>query len=212
MAGVPRQTRQGSMQVSLRGVAPAALAAPVAHPNPLDVSAAVSRQAVVGAHALKRAAPAAPALLGKIASSATKAAPALAKFALPLTALAAGGAAIVEGARRYEKEGAAGAVKGAIRGAADSVTLGLASWAWNKAKNGQGFDARDQMAASKKPGLDMTHFSAANKKFTDQGAMKLAPKPQQQEPPKGGARGWANPKVQAAAQAAKGNAYSGPKG
>ena len=196
--------------------------APAAHPNALDVSAATSRQGVAATVIARRAAPSmGQTILGDIARMAPKAAPVLAKAAVPLTILAAGGAALIEGKRGYDEGGATGAVKGAVRGAADSLSLGLASWAYEKAKKGLGFDAPDKPAASpaknsgtpgKLSASDYTHFSQANKSFAAGKAQSRKPDQNAQSTgPSGKPRGFQIGHVQAAAQAAKGNTYTGPE-
>lgn len=153
-------------------------------PSTLDVSAAVARKATTGAK-----------IVAKVGSSATTGVVADMARAAPLTILAAGGAAAIEGARGLKKRGTEGLMKGAVRGAADSVTLGLASWAYDKAKKNIGFDHPNPIKTAE----GMKHFSHASKRFAEQNASAG---------PRGsadgeGLKGWANPKVQAAAQAAR---------
>ena len=103
----------------------------------LDYTASASRQATGAAIGAGKVAAAAPALAGSVfgdvLSALPKAAPVLGKLAVPLTALAAGVAAGVEGKKGYDKGGVTGAAVDGIHGALDSVTLGLATWAYHKA-------------------------------------------------------------------------------
>lgn len=209
MAGVP------TVKVSLgRPTGPVKEAR---HPNTMDVTAALSRHAALSTKVVSKTVPAmtGPGMIASLARAAPKAAPILGKLALPLTVAAATGAAVNGAIKGFERDGVTGAAKGAIRGAADSVTLGLASWAYDKAKKGMGFEDRDMQAPSNDQVAEQfSHFSSANKSFAGkQRAQSAAPQgPAQTKPAAGGPRGWANPNVQAAAQAARGAQYSGPKG
>lgn len=213
MAGVPKPEK--AIRVSFGVSNPKN---PGRHPSGLDATAAASRWAVAGGGALKKAAPALAksdhAIMASLARAAPKVAPALAKFALPLTVAAAGAAAIQGGMARYEKEGVAGAAKGAVRDAADSVTLGLASWAYEKAKKGMGYDAPDMPEKREEVahlgGESLSHFSSANQSFqSKRTAQSKAAAPGPQQSTGGKPRGFQIPSVQEAAQAAKGRTFSG---
>lgn len=165
-------------------------------PSTLDVSAAVARKATTGAKIVaKVGSSASTGVVADMARAAPLVAPALSKLAIPLTILAAGGAAAIEGARGLKKRGTEGLMKGAVRGAADSVTLGLASWAYDKAKKNIGFDHPNPIKTAE----GMKHFSQASQRFAEQNASAGPRGSADGEGPKG----WANPKVQAAAQAAR---------
>lgn len=209
MAGVP------TVKVSLSR--PTGPVKEARHPNGMDVTAALSRHAALTTKVVSKTVPVmtGPGMIASLARAAPKAAPILGKLALPLTIAAATGAAVNGAIKGYERDGIAGAAKGAVRGAADSVTLGLASWAYEKAKKGMGFEDRDlRKPSNEQVAEQFSHFSTANKSFADKRAQSAAPKDPAQSKPSGGGgpRGWANPNVQAAAQAARGAQYSGPKG
>lgn len=199
------------------------------HPTGLDVTASVARNvAVVGKGVNTFGHMIADPLGSKIVSVGQKTLPALGKLALPLTIAAAGTAAVLEGYKGYQKNGAIGAAKGAVRGAADSMTLGLASWAYNKVAHGgsskPGENIPDQTtktivawAAEGKggrsslpslSGSEAQSFSKASKTYEAKRQSSAPPDKPQSTP---GRRGFQNPKVQAAAQRAKGNNYTGPE-
>lgn len=216
MAGVPQH------KVNVGFSAPTAPSKAPSHPSGLDLTAAVSRHAALSTNVVAKAVPAAtqhmPKLMGgtnlvaSLARAAPMAAPVLSKLALPLTVAAAVKGAVDGGVQGYQKDGLAGAASGAAFGAADSITLGLASWAFEKAKKGMGFDARDQQQEVADGNAELlSHFSQANRSYVESKSKPAqsvpAKKPQTQQ---GGQRGWANPKVQAAAQAARGATYTGP--
>lgn len=219
MAGVPQH------KVNVGFSAPTAPRKAPSHPSGLDITAAVSRHAALSTNVVAKAVPAATAhmphlmggtnLVASLARAAPMAAPVLSKLALPLTVAAAVKGAVDGGIHGYQKDGLGGAAAGAAFGAADSITLGLASWAYDKAKKGLGFDAREisqQQEVAEGNAEILSHFSQANRSYAESKAKPTqskqpAGKPQTQQ---GGPRGWANPKVQAAAQAARGANFTGP--
>ena len=111
------------------------------------------------------------------------------KLAWPI-ALGAAGYAAKEG---YEEGGVPGAVKGAL----DSVTLGLASVAKHKA---------EQLLLP--PPAERRAYHAPRSSFATANAAYRGMQSAQHSSTSSAPRGWAHPKVQAAAKAAQGKTYS----
>ena len=102
----------------------------------IDTSASVARNAAVAQKGIAAIPMVAGSTMADIAHAAPKALSVLGKMAVPLTAVAAGGEAIYQGIKGYQKDGVVGAVEGAAWGAADSISLGLFNWAMGRNADG----------------------------------------------------------------------------
>lgn len=196
-------------------VSPAADPSRPAAQRPADIAASGARNAAFGSIAAES--------LG--ANAAAKALNAVGKVALPLTAVVSGGAGLYQGFQRFQKDGLRGAAEGAFWGAADSISLGLVTWAAGRNADGTRVAGKAEggarQMASIGPGRSASGpkqssvtkaFNVADARYADAheadaGAQQM----QEQQSGVSGGRGFQNAKNQAAAQRAKGNQYSGPE-